>query len=285
MEFRLLGTLEVCDADGRPIDAGRPMQRALLAMLLLEAGRVVPVASIVDGLWGDDPPPSADNSIQGYVSRLRKALAPDAPIDRAGPGYRLTVAPDTIDIVRFERLAAEARSALSRGEATAAAAALDRALALHRGPPLGEFVGPAFRGRSRAPDRADGSSRRRGSRRRSTCTRAARRSVAADRTTRRGGSVERTPLGSTHDRALPVWSTGRRDRGLSTRAPGAGRCARSRTRSRVAPDRSRGARAVAPGGSSPPPRGRDFPAHRCRRFCAHVGARARRNGTRDRASR
>src|ERR1700716_3511529 len=76
MEFRLLGVLEVVNAEGRVVDVGRPKQRALLALLVLQANRVVSVPAIVDGLWGDDPPPSAANVVQGYVSRLRKVLAP-----------------------------------------------------------------------------------------------------------------------------------------------------------------------------------------------------------------
>ena len=61
MEFRLLGPFEVTDAGGRVVDAGRPVQRALLALLLLNANRVVPLRTICDGLWGDEPPRSAAN--------------------------------------------------------------------------------------------------------------------------------------------------------------------------------------------------------------------------------
>ena len=105
MDFRLLGPLEVCDAEGRQLDVGRPMQRALLALLLLDPGRVVSVATIVDGLWGESAPPSVENSIQGYVSRLRKVLSADSRLERTGPGYKLDVAPEDIDVVRFEHLA------------------------------------------------------------------------------------------------------------------------------------------------------------------------------------
>ena len=129
---------------GVSVDAGRPMQRALLAMLLLDPGRVVPIATIIDGLWGEDAPPSVENSIQGYVSRLRKVLLSDSRLERAGPGYKLDVAPEDIDVVRFEHLAAEGRSSLARGEATVAAATLDRALTLCRGPALAEFVDRPF---------------------------------------------------------------------------------------------------------------------------------------------
>jgi transposase len=74
MEFRLLGPFEVMEAGGRVVDAGRPAQRALLALLLLNANRVVPLRTICDGLWGDEPPSSAANSVQVYISRLRKVL-------------------------------------------------------------------------------------------------------------------------------------------------------------------------------------------------------------------
>ena len=89
MEFRLLGPLEVVDADGRVVDAGRPGQRALLALLLLNADRVVPLRAIVDGLWGDEAPVSAANSVQVYVSRLRKVLGGDLPLAFLARGYRL----------------------------------------------------------------------------------------------------------------------------------------------------------------------------------------------------
>ena len=144
MEFRLLGPLGVFDAEGRALDAGRPMQRAVLAMLLLQVDRVVSVAALIDGLWGDDPPPSAVNSVQGYVSRLRKLLGDEARIAKVGAGYRLEAPPDALDVTRFERLSAEGRGALSRGEPTAAVAALTRALSLHQGPPLAEFIDLPF---------------------------------------------------------------------------------------------------------------------------------------------
>jgi predicted ATPase/DNA-binding SARP family transcriptional activator len=150
MEFRLLGPLEVTEAGGRVVDAGRPAQRALLALLLLNANRVVPLQTICDGLWGDAPPPSAANSVQVYISRLRKVLGADLPLTMVARGYRLEVPPETIDVVLFERLAADGGSALERGDPAAAVITLRAALDLRRGPPLAEFAEIPFAAAERA---------------------------------------------------------------------------------------------------------------------------------------
>src|SRR3712207_7117509 len=97
MEIRLLGPLEVRSVGG-PRPLGGVQQRAVLAMLALHLNEVVLTHLLVDGLWGDQPPPSALNIVQGYVSRLRKVLhAEETPDDgsgaavllRQGPGYLL----------------------------------------------------------------------------------------------------------------------------------------------------------------------------------------------------
>jgi len=150
MEFRLLGPLEVTEAGERVVDAGRPAQRALLALLLLNANRVVPLQTICDGLWGDAPPPSAANSVQVYISRLRKVLGADLPLTMVARGYRLEVPPETIDVVLFERLAADGGSALERGDPAAAVTTLRAALDLRRGPPLAEFAEIPFAAAERA---------------------------------------------------------------------------------------------------------------------------------------
>ena len=77
LEFRILGSLEVWGDEG-PIKLGGQKQRAVLALLLLNAGRVVPTDTIVDQLWGEHPPPTATTSLQNYVSQLRKLLGSDA---------------------------------------------------------------------------------------------------------------------------------------------------------------------------------------------------------------
>ena len=104
---------------GRSVDLGTPQQQALLAFLALRA-EVVSVDAIVDALWPDDPPASAEKVVQTYVSRLRRELGDDA-LERRGRGYRLDVS--EVDVRRFERLASERRLAdaleLWRGSALA----------------------------------------------------------------------------------------------------------------------------------------------------------------------
>jgi DNA-binding SARP family transcriptional activator len=77
MLFRLLGALEA-GAGGTTVELGAPKQRALLAILLLHVGEIVPVDRLIDLLWGDDPPRTAAHSIQIYVPELRKAPEPVA---------------------------------------------------------------------------------------------------------------------------------------------------------------------------------------------------------------
>ena len=73
MEFRILGPLEVSADDG-PIKMGGPKQRAVLAHLILRANRLVPIDLLIDGIWGEEPPETAKNTLQTYVYRLRKML-------------------------------------------------------------------------------------------------------------------------------------------------------------------------------------------------------------------
>jgi DNA-binding SARP family transcriptional activator len=138
MKFGLLGPLEVRADDG-PVPLGPPQQRALLAMLLLDANRAVARERLIEGLWGEDPPETAVKSVQVYVSRLRKLL-PEGILLTQSPGYLLAVEPETLDLTRFERLASQARSS-----APQQAARLWRdALALWRGPALAEFGDEPF---------------------------------------------------------------------------------------------------------------------------------------------
>jgi len=104
----LLGPLEVRLGDG-PVELGPRKQRAVLAMLALEAGRTVSVDRLAEGLWGDEPPASAGKMIQLYVSHLRRALDGDASIATRGRGYELQLPGDDVDTVRFEHLLDESR--------------------------------------------------------------------------------------------------------------------------------------------------------------------------------
>jgi len=145
VEFRLLGNLEVA-VDGSPVDIGGSQPRTVLAMLLVAGGRVVPAESIIDALWGDEPPASAAGTLQSYVSRLRRALAPAGAKGEGGrvivwdpPGYRIAVEPDAVDAHRFERLADAGREALHAGDRATARSLLEEGLGLWRGPALLEF--------------------------------------------------------------------------------------------------------------------------------------------------
>jgi DNA-binding SARP family transcriptional activator len=138
VEYRLLGPLEA-DVDGRQARLGGPKQRAVLALLLCQPNTVVPVSRLMDGLWGDAPPGSAANLVQGYVSGLRKALGKEA-IETRGAAYVLRVSSGALDLQRFERLAYEGSQALERDDPSGAAAALREALALWRGPALADIA-------------------------------------------------------------------------------------------------------------------------------------------------
>ena len=143
MEFRLLGPLEVTD-DGRSIAIASGKQRSLLADLLLNANRAVPVTQLVDDLWGERVPETAVKALQVYVSKLRKAL-PEGRLATRGSGYMLVVADGELDVELAERLAREGRAALASGDPAHASAVLSQALALWRGPALAELDEPFAR--------------------------------------------------------------------------------------------------------------------------------------------
>ncbi len=143
MEYLLLGPLEVRDA-GRAVALGASRPRALLAILILSAGRTVPASRLVDDLWGEAVPETAPKMVQILVSQLRKSLPRHHLVTRP-PGYALDVPPEDIDLLRFERLRREAREAAALGDHTAASWLLGRALALWRGPALAEFSAPFAR--------------------------------------------------------------------------------------------------------------------------------------------
>ena len=143
--FEVLGPLELRVA-GESVPVGGPKQRALLALLVLRANEVFPRDELVEELWLGNPPSTAVNALQGYVSDLRQAFAavknpgfgPDRLVTRA-PGYVLGVEAGELDLDVFERLATEARGDLDDRRPAAAAPKLHEALELWRGPPLAEF--------------------------------------------------------------------------------------------------------------------------------------------------
>jgi DNA-binding SARP family transcriptional activator/predicted negative regulator of RcsB-dependent stress response len=142
MQFRLLGPLEVWDGHER-LDLGGAKQRALLALLLLNANRSVHRARVVDWLWDREPPLTAGDLVHEYVSRLRRALRPCRGADPSWPrlhtqgsGYLLEVVPDELDLDRFERLVDQAHQAMVAHDLELATGTLRRALGLWRGSAL-----------------------------------------------------------------------------------------------------------------------------------------------------
>jgi class 3 adenylate cyclase/predicted ATPase len=142
MEFRILGPLEVHD-ERRQIALGGPKQCALLGVLLLHANESISSERLVDELWGDQPPARAHKLVQGYVSALRKLLGPARVVTRS-PGYLVRVEPGELDALEFERLVAEARTAL---EPLDKAERLREALELWRGSALAGLRLEAFAAR------------------------------------------------------------------------------------------------------------------------------------------
>src|SRR5688500_3528572 len=112
LQFRILGPLEV-RRGGVVVDLGARKQRAVLALLLLNANRVVPTERLIDELWGDRPPETARSALQVYVAGLRKALGSEAGALRTSArGYVLDVEPGALDLDRFTELCAGARAAV-----------------------------------------------------------------------------------------------------------------------------------------------------------------------------
>jgi DNA-binding SARP family transcriptional activator len=138
VEYRILGPLEA-SIGGVPAQLGGRRRRAILAVLLLQARHVVPTARLIEDVWPEGPPDTANNLVQGYVSQLRKALGRDA-IETRDPGYILGVDADGLDLYQFERLAADGTTMLADGHARDAATLLHRALELWRGPALADLA-------------------------------------------------------------------------------------------------------------------------------------------------
>ena len=135
LQYRILGPIEAIGPEGRPLHcSGRSLQ--LLALLLVNGVRVTPADVAIDALWGDALPEHPTNALQSVVSRLRRVLGEEAIPWRA-EGYELRLADaDAVDARRFERVAAEGRDALARGDNADASRLLAGALGLWRGPAL-----------------------------------------------------------------------------------------------------------------------------------------------------
>ncbi len=145
VRFGVLGPVAVWTDAGLPVAVPGRKVRALLADLLVHAGRPVPADRLIDDIWGERPPPSAHATLLAKMSQLRRALEDAEPGGRelvvSGPaGYALRAAPDAVDARRFSALTAQARGA----EPRAAVALLTEALGLWRGPALADFADAPF---------------------------------------------------------------------------------------------------------------------------------------------
>src|SRR5439155_4491805 len=128
MEFRILGPLEVLEG-GRVLELGGQKQRTLVAALLLHANEVVSQDRLIEALWDDEPPETAQKALQVYVSQLRKTLGKEC-LQTRSPGYVLRIEQGQLDLERFRMLVEEG--------------AFEAALALWRGPPLADFAHRQF---------------------------------------------------------------------------------------------------------------------------------------------
>ena len=145
MDVSILGELDVRSGAERVVIDARAA-RAVLEMVALEAGEIVPQETLVDAVWGEDPPSSAAKTLQSHVSRLRRVLPPEL-IETVDGGYRLAMSPQEVDAHRLDALLGDARHAVNVGNHRVAARLLDDAVTLWRGPPLVDLAdGPLRRG-------------------------------------------------------------------------------------------------------------------------------------------
>lgn len=145
VEFLALGPLELRHHQ-RQHALGSVKERLVLAVLLHARGDPVTADALIDRLWDGEPPRTAPETLQSYLSRLRgrlrRAVGDLAQVDRPSPGiYQLHTDPDAIDLLRFERLRAGAATAAGRGRTETAVRLLEDAETLWRGEPLAEFAG------------------------------------------------------------------------------------------------------------------------------------------------
>jgi len=150
IDIQVLGPVRA-SIDGRPVAIGGAKQRTVLALLALRAPGVVSTDELIDELWRDDPPKTAEHSLQVYVSELRKALRSDGAggdgvLVRRPPGYALDLEPTAVDVRRFERDASRGHALLGAGDAAGAADSLRDALDAWGGRPLADLDGDVARG-------------------------------------------------------------------------------------------------------------------------------------------
>ncbi len=145
---RLLGPVRAWQ-DDRELELGGPQRQAVLALLALRANQAVSRSELIDGIWGEDPPPSAVNALHVHVAGLRRALEPNrasrAPgkfLLASGPGYSLRLEHGQLDAQVFGRHLDVARASRAAGDLNAAARSLDAALRIWQSAPLSGAPGP-----------------------------------------------------------------------------------------------------------------------------------------------
>jgi DNA-binding SARP family transcriptional activator len=144
MHISILGPIEVI-VDGVTRTPSAPKLRSVLGLLTLRAGKVVPVESLIEELWGEEPPSSAMTTLQTYVYQLRKLLFSPERLQTQAPGYLLAIDRESVDVWQFEQLYSRGRRELAAGDVAAAAATLRRALQLWRGDALADVrCGPVL---------------------------------------------------------------------------------------------------------------------------------------------
>ncbi|GAA3250224.1 BTAD domain-containing putative transcriptional regulator [Nonomuraea helvata] len=144
MQISLLGPVEAASDDASPIDIPGARLRMLLARLALEAGRPVSAESLIDGIWGEEPPAGAVSALHGLVSRLRRTLGGPESVELVAGGYRLPLRPEDVDAHRFEQLAGQARRELAAGRPREASSLLRAALEQWRGAALADVLEASF---------------------------------------------------------------------------------------------------------------------------------------------
>ncbi|MGZ8781970.1 MAG: AfsR/SARP family transcriptional regulator, partial [Gaiellaceae bacterium] len=132
LEFRILGSLEVCGENGRTLTLGGPKQRALLAVLLLNRNELVTSDRLIEEIWSGSQPQAGARSLHVYVSHLRKLLGGPGVLQTGPSSYSLALEPEQLDAARFESLLRKAKQTLAGGRPEPAAEQLRQALALWR---------------------------------------------------------------------------------------------------------------------------------------------------------
>ena len=232
MQFLILGPLEVSD-DGRKLALGGPKQRAVLAHLILRANHVVPADLLIDGLWGEEPPESARNTLQTYVYRLRKVLGDGIGSRAATAGTCSPPPTGEIDAARFEALVKQGKAEVASDPGDGRRDPVRRALAVARGRArrrdrgaIAPGRGGAARGAAAVGHRAPGLGRDRDGRSLHRRPRAR----VADRALPAPGA----DVGQPDARAVPLRPPGRGAVDVRASPPGAGRRARRRSLARAA---------------------------------------------------